>query len=169
MKEMFDQILHALHKVGEHLWVKILGGTLWMLIGAKTEYLVLMVVLITLDTVTGVQAARRRNEKVRSHLLRRVATKATGYAVFLLTWTMVGNAYDAQWVTSWAFGALSITEGYSITENVFGAKGRELTNQLRGMISGRGGFSSGGGATVEEAPESDTVPMEEDDGHRDLE
>lgn len=81
-----------------------------------------VMILLTIDLITGMYAAYRRGEKITSQAMRRTITKAFTYALFVIAFTVLANMVALQWISEYAFALVAITEAKSIAENTIGLK-----------------------------------------------
>ena len=112
--------------------LKGLGAIFLMLVTVERQLVIACIVLLSVDWLTGMMAAHRRGEEIRSAKMRRIVPKAIEYFLFGVACTVIGNAFPAAgwWVPQWGFGIIAGTEFKSILENVFPA-GREHWSRFR--------------------------------------
>jgi phage-related holin len=81
-----------------------------------------VVLMVTIDTITGIWAATKREEKLRSKRMARVVTKLVLYLLLLEAITIASMLLPASdirdWVQAVPVTALFMVELWSITENV---------------------------------------------------
>lgn len=90
-------------------------------------YAVPSVVLIALDLVYGIKAAKFRKERVSlSTALRRTVTKTFGYVCWLILASTMALAFNQQWLEWTILGLVYTNEFVSIIGNHLETKGLEL-------------------------------------------
>lgn len=90
-------------------------------------YAVPSVVLIALDLVYGIKAARYRKERVTlSTAMRRTVTKTFGYVCWLILASTMALAFNQQWLEWAILGLVYANEFASIIGNHLETKGLEL-------------------------------------------
>lgn len=84
-------------------------------------------VLVCLDLVYGIQAAKYRGEKVRvSTAFRRTITKTMSYICWLVLATTVAIAFEQRWLEWVILGLVYVNEFGSIIGNYLETKGLEV-------------------------------------------
>jgi hypothetical protein len=105
-----------------------------------TEPFLIIAVIIAMlgDVITGITASIRRKQPITSVGLRQFATKVVEYAVVLLFFTVMSNAFGANKLDNWVGSFLGVlenihyvgywyvmmTEGLSIWENLNNGESR---------------------------------------------
>ena len=85
-------------------------------------------VLVVLDLVYGIKAARYRGEKVRlSTALRRTITKIFSYIAWLILASTIAIAFDHLWLEWLVLGIVFTNEFLSIVGNYLETKGLEIS------------------------------------------
>jgi hypothetical protein len=127
------------------LVASLVAGAAAELLKADLNLVVLIVLLVMIDTTTGVMGAIRRKDRITSLGLRQTIVKCLEYGALLVGFTLVGNAWSyLQWMSEAAFVYVALTELKSIVENIYG-KGSsryEEILKIRGLI-GRAGSAIG--------------------------
>lgn len=85
-------------------------------------------VIIALDLVYGVKAARYRGEKVRfSTAIRRTTTKVFTYVCWLILASTIALAFDKLWLEWVILGSVYLNEISSVIGNYFETKGLRVS------------------------------------------
>ncbi len=85
-------------------------------------------VIIALDLIYGVKAAKYRGEKVRlSTALRRTTTKIFTYICWLILASTIALAFDKLWLEWMILGAVYINELSSVIGNYYETKGLKVS------------------------------------------
>lgn len=113
------------------------AATLCEMFQTEGRYVLLVTVLVIADLVTGVLAARRRKEPIRSLGFRQTGIKAVEYALFLSTATATANTFPllVGWLGPTAFFFVATTELKSIWENLEGKGG--WLSRFRTLVEAR--------------------------------
>ena len=117
--------------------IKAVLAAMYTLFATQIELVVLLVFALGLDLITGVAAAKRRGEKVRSIGLRRTFVKIVEYSIMLALAISLANVYSfLSWLEVWAFAFITLTEAISILENLArpGSVASEFAGKLRGVM-----------------------------------
>lgn len=90
---------------------------------ASRELAVAAILLVALDTITGIWAALVRGRKVSSSKFARVLSKLLGYGSVVIVCSVGSKAVPGAAslqapAVCWVLGFVAITEGISILENV---------------------------------------------------
>lgn len=92
--------------------------------------------LILADLVTGIQAARKRGETIQSKGLRRSSQKFMMYCFALLSAHSIQATYFGDFPLAYTVSAyISITEFWSVLENVGAVTGTNVLEAVRGKLS----------------------------------
>lgn len=110
-------------------WIlKTLVSLLAALFTADPEPVALVCILVIIDFVSGIYAAKRKKQKIRSKIMRRTGVKVIEYIVLLSLITAVSNTFElVDWAAPMAYLYVSLTELFSIMENMTGSKSRART------------------------------------------
>ena len=85
-------------------------------------------VIIALDLIYGVKAAKYRGEKVRlSTALRRTTTKVFTYVCWLILASTIALAFDKLWLEWIILGAVYVNELTSVVGNYYETKGLRVS------------------------------------------
>lgn len=108
-------------------------------------YAVPALIIIILDLVYGVRAARHRKEKVRfSTALRRTITKSFTYVCWLILASTLAIAFAHVWVEWVLLGMVYLNELSSVIGNYLETKGLELNwKTIWGAVVKIGGQKAG--------------------------
>lgn len=92
--------------------------------------------LIIIDVVTGIWAAYRRGERLRSSAFRRTVSKLTVYQLAIISGFLVQHFLltDSLPIVNMVAGAIGLTELKSIFENVDSINGGSLLKAIIGKI-----------------------------------
>jgi len=102
-------------------------ATVARLFAVNVDLLFLVVVLVILDTASGILAAKKRNEKISSHGMRRMLVKLFEYFVVIFGAIILSNVAAASsgyistglsWLAEFVVFWISVTEFKSIVENL---------------------------------------------------
>lgn len=123
---MSDRLIAPLAALSEFALAKgIVSAALAALanqLNHKPEYVVLVCLLVLVDFITGVIAARKQGKPLTSGGLRQTAVKFAEYALLLVAVTAFGNVFDfAGWLSDTAYLYVCSTELISIGENLKGS------------------------------------------------
>ena len=92
--------------------------------------------LILADLITGIQAARKRGETIQSKGLRRSSQKFMMYCFALLSAHSIQDTYFGDFPLAYTVSAyISITEFWSVLENVGAVTGTNVLEAVRGKLS----------------------------------
>lgn len=92
--------------------------------------------LILADLITGIQAARKRGEAIQSKGLRRSSQKFMMYCFALLSAHSIQATYFGDFPLAYTVSAyISITEFWSVLENVGAVTGTNVLEAVRGKLS----------------------------------
>lgn len=97
---------------------------------------ILVLLLLLFDWYSGRLAAVRRGERLTSWGRRRTISKVNQYAVFIFTTTIISHGLGAHYsvfehLEIWGYIFVALTEGKSITENLFGRRtSRDIWQRL---------------------------------------
>lgn len=114
------------------VWLKTVLISMLAALAPAKAMLASAFVLVVLDTVTGVFAARKRGEQISSARLRRSIGKAFLYETVIVA-AFLSEKYllsDALPVTKIAAGAIGLAELLSVLENVNSATGKNIFGAL---------------------------------------
>lgn len=106
-----------------------LGDIYADLFRADTVLVVMVLTLMLLDAVTGIAAARKRRERIRSRVFRRTGYKLIEYAAVGAVGVLIANGFGGsplggltQQVDDVVLFYLAVTEAFSVFENVTGSR-----------------------------------------------
>lgn len=92
------------------------------------------VLVIIADLVSGIQAARFRNERISfSTACRRTVNKALCYIAWILACVCLSKQYEGNWPAFLGMGFIFFVEGCSFVGNVLEPKGYALS--IRGLLT----------------------------------
>lgn len=108
-------------------------------------YAVPAIVIIVLDLIYGVRAAKYRNERVRfSTALRRTITKSFIYVCWLILASTLAIAFGHVWIEWTLLGMVYLNELSSVVGNYLETKGLELNwKMIWGAVIKIGGQKAG--------------------------
>lgn len=100
--------------------------------------MIVVLCLITIDTITGIMGARKIGEKITSRRLASVIFKIFAYELIIIA----SNLCETYLFTEIPFvkitlGFLAITEFYSISENFNKITGKNILKYIRKFIEGK--------------------------------
>ena len=95
----------------------------------------LAVGLVILDTITGIIAARKRNEKINSRGFARLLSKIVVYMASIVACHGVEIVLKVPNVTYLAVGAIAFTELMSVLENTRVVSGANIAGVVGGLLS----------------------------------
>ena len=99
--------------------LKLLTGLLTWLYGPWQEAYGVLIVLVALDTITGVWAARREGRTIRSAILRaKSLTKVGFYAAALMMASLAGRVTGLDGLLDLALTFAIVSEALSVAENL---------------------------------------------------
>jgi phage-related holin len=109
-------------------WLKSLFLSALAVFAPVQAVLLAVLALVLLDAVTGIWAARKRGEEIRSAGLRRTVSKVLAYEVAIVAGHIVGVYLlaGALPVVSLICGCIALVEGVSILENIQTVTGSNL-------------------------------------------
>ena len=127
-----NRLSSVAHTIAVEAWAvkALLAGifaTVSRLFAVKADLLFLVVVLVILDTVSGMIAAKMRNEAITSFGMRRMLVKLVEYFVVIGAAIILSNVAAASsgyistglsWLAEFVVFWISVTEFKSILENV---------------------------------------------------
>lgn len=116
-----DRYLAPMQSLLDSWPIKSLVAALGVLFQFDGTLLTLVVVLITIDVVTGMRAAHRRGERISSLGMRKTIPKVLEFGLFIVTITAVARAFPIElgWADHWAIMYVAATEVKSIVENLW--------------------------------------------------
>lgn len=120
-------------KLMDLLELKALLAVVAGIVSADKEFVVACTILFIIDTITGIRAARKRNEPVTSIGLRRAGVKFVDYVLVGMAATVAARGFPVvlAWLDGVAFLYIALTELVSITENVWPDRSPGLLRYLR--------------------------------------
>ena len=99
------------------------------------SFLLFTVCLVFADMITGILAARHRNEKIHSRGMRRTITKCVSYYLVILCSQGFVNVFGVTDYLVWAMAFLiTITEFKSLIENVEEITGTKIWETISGFM-----------------------------------
>lgn len=107
------------------------------LVKADVRLIAVVSFLVLIDLVTGVMAAVRRGERIRSLGMRQTIVKVIEYALLLLVFSALANSFSLlYWMQEAAFAYVALTEAKSIVENLYGPGNKvwQAMQQMRKML-----------------------------------
>ncbi len=125
---------------GLWIWVKVVSatvtGALIELLDYDPKLIVLLSLLLIVDTITGMLAARRNGIRITSRGMRDTIKKILEYTALLITFSAIAAAFEVLvWMREAAFAYVALTEAKSIIENVYGERGVwESIMKMRGTV-----------------------------------
>jgi phage-related holin len=95
--------------------------------------------LVAVDTITGIIAARKRGEKIQSKALYRIAPKLLSYNLLIITGFTVQNHMGVSWIpfTDISTGVIALIEFKSILENVGSIIGKNVWDYVKELLNRR--------------------------------
>lgn len=119
-------------------WLKALGLAGIAVLSPIHGVLIATLILIALDTFTGVWRAKVRGEKITSNGFRRTITKIVAYNLAILTGFVIQTfMIPAIAITSLIAAAIAVTEGKSILENLSEITGVDLLSAVKEKLMGK--------------------------------
>lgn len=137
---LYTRWLYPMISLGDDKWSKGIIAALGALFASETQLVLLVVILVILDFLSGIFAALRRGEKIESWGFRQTGVKTIEYIVLLTGCTMVSNSFEVvNWLGKTAYLFVSLTELKSIFENLFDPSGNasRVYHMLREEITNR--------------------------------
>lgn len=116
--------------------IGLLTGTLSAALLGIVPALIVVLLLITTDLITGVWAACKTSQKIESHKLRKTAYKLLGYLSIITLSALIDGAVN--WslrLGSFAAGFLGLIELTSIIENFGKITGNDVFERLKNIIN----------------------------------
>lgn len=138
LSEYTDKYIHVIQSLLENGVVKsylAIGGTvvfgvvqsIFNLLSTDLVLVVGLVMLITLDILSGCLNAYTSGRKLTSLGFRSTGVKIIEYFIILGAFTILSNMNEMMsWVQVWAFMFVAITEIWSIGENMYSPKVQRL-------------------------------------------
>ena len=124
-------------------WLKgpasIAYAALSQMLHTDVKLIVVVSFLVVIDFFTGIMAARRRGQAVRSIGLRQTAVKVVEYAALLVVFTSLANTYSIlSWMQEASYVYVCLTEAKSIVENLYGPEANvwRRVSRMRRLIDG---------------------------------
>jgi phage-related holin len=139
-EEYFARLLVPLEGLSDNSLIKAIIAALLTLVASDVQVVVLIAALVIMDLITGIVAALRRKEAIRSWGFRQTGIKTIEYMFLLTGCTMVANAFDIMsWLDTSAYFFVAVTELKSIIENVTSSEGaaRKVWERLKREIQNR--------------------------------
>lgn len=117
-------------------YLKALLISCWALLLPIHSIIYATTILIMVDTITGILAAKKRKEKIRSSKYRNVVSKAIIYNIALITAFIVEKymQFDIVPVIKLTAAAIGSTEFLSIAENLNTINGKNIFQSLKSAI-----------------------------------
>lgn len=135
MKDIITSIKFIVEGIFEHLPVKtclsvVVTALSYLMGGEHLELVNLLLILVVVDFVTGIMAAKKTGEVISSHKSLRSATKIVVYSLFIVAAhlsenILPGETYFEHVVVSF----LALTEFISVIENI-GKQGFAIPKKL---------------------------------------
>jgi hypothetical protein len=109
-------------------WLKACGLSVVALLAPVRPLLIAALALTLIDAVTGVLAARKRGERIRSAGLRRTVSKVLVYTLAIIAGFIVEKwlLTDLVAISKLAAGAIGLVEAKSIFENLDAVNGSPI-------------------------------------------
>lgn len=145
-------MLTTLIKVNMVKWLQCIGaatgGFVLGFVLPLVPFLGATLFLVVCDLYTGIQAAKKKGEEIRSRGLRRTTRKVTLYFVGILGAHVMfktffepkGLSVDLVWAVS---GWICFTEFKSNLENISDVTGTDIWAQVKGRITAAFNFKNG--------------------------
>lgn len=121
-------------------WVKATALSAVAVFAPVRAVLISVLVLVLLDSITGVLAARKRGERITSAGLRRTVSKLLAFEIALIAGHLLQKYLlaDAVPVVSLLAAAIGVVEGKSILENADTISGG---NVFKGVLARLGSIN----------------------------
>lgn len=104
------------------------------------QFLAITLVLLIFDLISGIAAAIKRNEEIESWGLRRTTVKFSMYCIALLAAHQMQTVYFANFPLVFSISSfISITEFYSILENIGQVTGINILKAAKDIIKNYSG------------------------------
>ncbi len=97
------------------LWVGAITG--YLLGSDSYELLIILLVMIVIDWVTGIRAAFKSGEKIKSSVIGRTAEKIIGYFALIIVAKLFGTMAHMEGLQKLVIAFYIAKEAYSIVEN----------------------------------------------------
>ena len=115
--------------------MSLIGAYLLLHVLPIAHFLVIGVVLVVSDWITGVWAAIKRNEKITSGGLRRTIEKGVMYSLAIVLVLIVESAFfGTQYVVALVAMYISFVELFSNLENISNITGSNIIGAVRTII-----------------------------------
>lgn len=139
----------------------ILTSVFYQVLADSVVWLVVAATLIVCDLYFGIEAARRRAERVRfSRASRRTINKACEYLCWVMLGITISIGFSADWLKYAIFGIVYGIELSSCFTNYFSAKGKRFTFDILRFIGKRIGVDELTDACIEnEQADSNTKQL----------
>lgn len=110
----------------------------WGLIQTRAELVVLLVLLVSIDFISGIWRSWIHDEEIKSRIMRRTVVKVLEYMVVLSVAIMVTRAFEFEGVPRaisiivgqldiWCFLFVALIEARSVLENITGKRASKVS------------------------------------------
>ena len=95
--------------------------------------------LVAVDTITGIIAAKSKGESIQSKMLYRIAPKLIVYNLLIITGYAVQQNMGIKWIpfTDISTGVIALIEFKSILENVSKLIGKDVFEYIKDLLNKR--------------------------------
>ena len=95
--------------------------------------------LVAVDTITGIIAAKSKGESIQSKMLYRIAPKLIVYNLLIITGYAVQKNMGISWIpfTDISTGVIALIEFKSILENVSKVIGKDVFEYIKDLLNKR--------------------------------
>lgn len=101
--------------------------------------LITCALLVAVDTITGIIAAKSKGESIQSRMLYRIAPKLLVYNLLIITGYAVQQNMGIKWIpfTDISTGVIALIEFKSILENVSKLIGKDVFEYIKDLLNKR--------------------------------
>ena len=113
-------------------WLKLISISLLSVFAPIVPMIIVTIVLILIDLVTGIWASLKRGDIIQSACLRRTVTKMMVYQVALITGFLIEKYMisDSLPLSKMIAGIISVVEGTSCYENLNSIYGSDIFKKV---------------------------------------
>jgi hypothetical protein len=96
--------------------------------------------LVTIDTITGILASRKKRRKFTSSMLYRLAPKLLVYNLLIITGFVIQKEMSVSWIPflEISTGVIALIEFKSILENTAIVLGKDVWSYIKDIVNKRG-------------------------------
>jgi len=138
---LIQRYANPLTGLKENFAIKAVLAVLGSLFASDPQLVALVVILVVMDFLTGVYAAKVRKETINSKGFRQTVVKVIEYFFLLAGCTAVANSFDIiNWIDEIAYMFTALTELKSIVENITSSESpaRRIWMMVRREMNRRG-------------------------------